>query len=121
MLFLDLVNDTPSTNRRACPNWVPVLRKFLNENWNRKLTLQELSDKVGIHPVTISSNFRKYFSSTFGEYMRRIKIDRSLTMIRESNQSLTQIAYACGFADQSHFTRTFKSQIGFLPKQFQNL
>lgn len=122
MLFLELANNASLPKKRGVSqNWVPVLREILNENWNRQPSLQELSDEIGIHPVTISGNFRKYFSSTYGEYMRKIKIDRSLKMIRESSQSLTQVGYACGFADQSHFTRIFKNQTGFLPKQYQKL
>ncbi|MEQ8524907.1 AraC family transcriptional regulator [Gracilimonas sp.] len=122
MLFLEMVNHASFLNNsNACPDWVPVLREILNDNWNQQLSLQKLSNEVGVHPVTISGNFRKYFSTTFGEYMRKIKIERSLKMIKESNHSLTQVAYACGFADQSHFTRTFKNQIGFLPKQYQDL
>lgn len=122
MLLLELADYASfSKQSNVLPDWVPKLREILNDNWNRQLTLRELSDEVGVHPVTISGNFRKYYSSTFGEYMRRIKVDRSLKMIRESNRTLTQIAHACGFADQSHFTRTFKEQTGFLPKQYQKL
>lgn len=122
MLLLELIKSIPiSKNSTPFPEWVPMLKDILNENWNRQLSLQELSGEIGIHPVTISGNFRKYFSSTYGEYMRKIKIDRSLSMIKNSNLQLTRIAYACGFADQSHFTRTFKNQTGFLPGQYQKL
>ncbi|MFV8347795.1 AraC family transcriptional regulator [Flavobacterium sp. ZB4P13] len=38
-----------------------------------------------------------------------------------NSASLTDISFECGFADQSHFIRTFKQQTGFLPKKFQNL
>jgi AraC family transcriptional regulator len=42
-------------------------------------------------------------------------------MIKQSNSDLSQVAYACGFADQSHFIRTFKSMTGLLPAKFKNL
>lgn len=122
MLFLELIQNTPAAKSKGpFPDWVPVLREILNDNWNRQLSLQELSDKVGIHPVTISGSFRKYFCCTFGEYMRKMKIDRALYLIRNTKQPLTQVAYICGFADQSHFTRTFKQLTGFLPKDFLKL
>lgn len=66
-------------------------------------------------------SFPKYFGCTLGEYMRRIKINRSLSLIQSNPGNLTEIAFQCGFSDQSHFIRTFKSQTGFLPKQFQKL
>lgn len=121
ILLLELVNRASFLKKSdAPPSWVPVLREILNDNWNQQLSLQLLADTLGVHPVTISGNFRKYFSTTFGEYMRKIKIDRSLKMIKESNYSLVHIAHECGFSDHSHFTRTFKNQTGFLPKQYQD-
>ncbi|MTI86336.1 MAG: helix-turn-helix transcriptional regulator [Balneolaceae bacterium] len=122
MLFLELVHSNklgiPDT---TSPSWVNTLKELLNDNWNQQLSLQQLAEVTGIHPVTISGNFRKYFSCTFGEYMRKIKVEQALSMIRNSSQNLTQIAHICGFADQSHFTRTFKQQTGLLPKKYKKL
>lgn len=122
MLFLKFsANASTGYHCRTEPLWVQKLRDYLNEHWNKQHKLAELSRQAGVHPVTISANFRKYFSCTFGQYMRKIKIDRALSLIRTTDQQLTRIAFRCGFADQSHFTRTFKEQTGFLPKEFQNL
>ncbi len=59
---------------------------------------------IGVHPVTISKYFPRYFSCTLGEYMRKLKIEKSLSLIKSPGNSLTNVAYACGFFDQSHFT-----------------
>jgi AraC family transcriptional regulator len=83
------------------------------------MPLQEIALIIGVHPVTISKFFRKYFSCTLGEYQRKIKIEKSIQLIKESKLSLTEIAFLCGFTDQSHFTRNFKNMTGFLPKKFQ--
>jgi AraC family transcriptional regulator len=42
-------------------------------------------------------------------------------MLKNTRLSLTEIAYTCGFADQGHFTRTFKAATGFLPKTFRKI
>ena len=106
-------------SRIKSPRWMHRLDELLNEKWNEPVTLKELSVSTETHPVTISKNFRKYFSCTLGEYMRKLKIDRSIPLIKNSNMSLTDIASHCGFADQSHFTRTFLRTTGFLPKEFR--
>ena len=103
------------------PDWVYIVKDFLNSNWQSKHTLFELSEVAQVHPVTISKNFHRYFSSTYGEYVRKLKINRAISMIKNSRLSLTEISYMCGFSDQSHFTRTFKMLTGFLPKQYQQL
>jgi AraC family transcriptional regulator len=120
-LLLDLVNCSLKSYERSTPKWVHTLDNFLNDNWNEKVTLQELSTATETHPITISKHFRKYFSCTLGEYLRKRKIDRSIPLIKDSQMSLTEIALHCGFADQSHFTRTFKQLTGFLPKEFRSI
>ena len=53
--------------------------------------------------------------------MRKLKVEKALTLIKNTSSDLTEVALTCGFADQSHFIRTFKQVIGFLPRQFQKL
>ena len=103
------------------PFWVKSLNELLNDCWNENPNLQDLSQILNLNPITISKHFPKYFGCTLGEYMRRIKINRSLSLIQSKNTNLTEISFQCGFSDQSHFIRTFKNQTGFLPKQFQKL
>ena len=119
-LLLNFLNYTNKTNKTREPRWINDLHHFLNDNWNQHLTLKELSNATGVHPVTISKHFRKYFSCTLGDYMRKLKIDKSISLIRNSKTSLTEIAIHCGFSDHSHFTRNFKQLTGFLPKNFRN-
>jgi AraC family transcriptional regulator len=106
---------------KTIPCWVIMLSELLQDEWQNQFTLKELSLKVGVHPVTISKMFPHYFSSTLSRYIQKIKVQKALIMIRISSEPLTRIAYSCGFADQGHFTRTFKEVTGFLPKDFRKL
>lgn len=117
-LVLQLLS-TPATG--GTPPWVGELRALLNDCWNETFSLQQLSDTLHVHPVTISKHFPRYFSCTLGEYMRKVKIDRALSLMQEPDRPLTDIAYECGFSDQSHFTRTFKACTGLLPGRYRKL
>lgn len=103
------------------PPWANRLCEILNDRWNEALSLDELSRLLGVHPVTISKKFPKFFSCTLGEYSRKIKIERALALLGQPNYPLADIAYACGFADQSHFTRVFKAATGFTPRELRKL
>lgn len=120
-LLLNLINYSKNTCNKSTPQWVRLLDDLLNDKWNEQITLQELSNAAEKHPITISKHFRKYFSCTLGEYMRKLKISNSIPLIKNSRMSLTEIALYCGFSDQSHFTRNFKQMTGFLPKDFRNI
>lgn len=119
ILLLDLIHKTKNVNNNTKPEWINLLQEILNNRWADQLTLDELSILLNVHPVTISKNFAKFFTCTFGEYRRKLKISKSLELIKNSSLSVTEIAYKAGFSDQSHFIRTFKSVIGFTPKTFQ--
>lgn len=120
MLLLNLICAARKIEKSQ-PRWVGVVGELMNDKWNEPLSLKDLSEAAGVHPVTVSKYFPRYFACTFGEYMRRLKIEKSLQMIKNSPASLTEIAYECGFYDQSHFTRTFKHLTGFPPNAYANL
>lgn len=118
-LLLELISDSNESQKKHIPHWTIVLNELLHDNWSERMTLIEMSKAIGVHPVTISKFFRKYFACTLGEYQRKLRIEQSIQLIKNSNMSLSEIAFYCGFADQSHFIRNFKKMTGFLPKHFQ--
>ncbi len=121
MLFFDLICKFEKINhKKEMPLWLKKVHELLNDSWNKKLTLTDLAREAAVNPITVSKHFHKYFSCTLGEYMRKLKIEKSLSLIRNST-SLTDVAYLCDFADQSHFIRTFKQLTGFLPKEYKRL
>ncbi|MGZ3874778.1 MAG: helix-turn-helix domain-containing protein, partial [Mucilaginibacter sp.] len=120
MLLLQLISHTGTSRPNGqVPLWVNKVRAILHDRWNEKVTLTELSLETNVHPVTISRYFSAYFSCTLGEYMRKIKIEKALCLIKSSTLPLTEIAYVCGFADQSHFIRSFKEFTDCLPTAYQ--
>ena len=122
MLLLEFLNRSSARKEgKKLPAWIQVICELLHDRRDETLSLQDLSNATGIHPVTISHYFPKYFSCTLGEYMRKLKVDNALMLIKEGKTSLTNIGYECGFFDQSHFIRTFKRFTGYLPAKYQKL
>ncbi|MGH2648219.1 MAG: helix-turn-helix transcriptional regulator, partial [Ginsengibacter sp.] len=82
--------------------------------------LTSVALELNIHPVYLCQQFPLFFNSGFGEYIRKLRIDKALEyMLRREEMSLTEISYDCGFADQSHFIRTFKNNMGVTPFNFR--
>jgi len=117
-MLLSLVQNCKDRSSKK-PGWTEKLDQFLKANLDKTLSLGLLSAEVGVHPITISKHFSKYFSCSLGEYIRKLRTERALDLIKTSSLSLTMIGTICGFADQSHFIRTFKHYTGFLPKEFR--
>ena len=109
-----------STKTLIKPLWVNKVKEIIHDQFAEKLTLQYLSKQTNIHPTHISRDFPRYFGTTLGKYIRKIKTEHSVTLLVKS-ESLTNIAYQCGFSDQSHFIRCFKSTYNMTPNTFKNI
>ncbi|ACT91916.1 helix-turn-helix domain-containing protein [Dyadobacter fermentans] len=120
MAILSLLDTRTNAGNRP-PKWVGQVTELLHDRWNEQVGLEELSKETGVHSVTISKHFRRYFACSLSEYMRKLKVLNALSLIKNTSNQLTHIAYEAGFADQSHFTRVFKEVTGFLPKQYRNV
>ena len=121
LLVFDLTSSSSGNENVHKPKWIQVLFELLNDRWQEKISLAELSNILGVHPVTISKQFKKHFKCTYGEYTRKLKVKNSIDLVKTTNLPLIDVAYYCGFADQSHFTRNFKQLTNFLPNEFRNL
>lgn len=103
------------------PMWVQKARQLLHDTDTRIFSLTEIAAIVGIHPVHFSRSFPVYFGCNLGEYQRMIRVEQSVKLLADPDQSLTSIAYGCGFADQSHFNRCFREFHGMGPKAWRSM
>jgi AraC family transcriptional regulator len=110
-----------NNNERKRPVWLEKIKEILRENYEETLTLNELADFVGVHPTHLARVFRQFERCTIGEYLRQIRVETARQKIINSKESLVEIALNTGFADQTHFTRTFKNVTGMTPTEFRNI
>lgn len=115
MLLLDAASGWLKTES-TLPGWLLQVRELLHDRWQETVSLTEIAHVARMHPVTMSRYFLRHFGTSLGGYRRRIKIERAISMLATTNKPLSEIAYSCGFSDQSHFIRAFKEQTGLLPK-----
>lgn len=103
------------------PAWVSKVKEILYDRSAEKISLKCLADELKIHSVHLSRDFSKHFRCTIGQYMRKIKIEKSLSLLQNKKHSLTDISTMCGFADQSHYLRCFKEFNGLNPSEFRKI
>ena len=113
------INGLAVTSRK--PAWANRIREIMYFEDPGNMNLAYFSRQTGVHAAHISRDFSKYFACSMGEYARRMKIERAAAMISDTESSLAEVSYRCGFSDQSHFTRTFRKFKGVTPQQFRNL
>lgn len=99
--------------------WLPLILEWMNDEYSCTLTLSQASKQAGVHPVHVSRSFRRALGCTFREYLTLIRIRRATDLLKQSSTCITEIAFACGFSDHAHFTRTFKRATGLTPTAYQ--
>jgi hypothetical protein len=107
---------------KKAPAWTKELKEMIQDqlDTNMALSLQQVSDELEINPAYLSREFSKYFENlSFGEYIRKLRIEKAIHLMDTTNYSLTEIAYLTGFSDQSHFNRIFKKQTGQNPSLYK--
>lgn len=115
--FLQREKDT-----KKIPAWAKELKEIIQDqiDTNLNLSLKGLSETLQVHPAYLSREFSKYFDNlSFGDYIRKLRIDKAIQLLSSTNHSLTEIAYLTGFSDQSHFTRIFRIHTGKSPSAYK--
>ena len=106
--------------QKKTPGWVKELKEIIQDQIDTNLSLTDISKSLNIHPSYLSREFSKHFNNlSFGEYIRKLRIEKAIELIKSSSYSLTEVAYLTGFSDQSHFTRIFKLHTGKNPSAFK--
>ena len=105
---------------RPAPAWLARARALIERNFAEPLRLRTVADRVGVHPVHLARTFRRTYQTTFAGYLRQVRLDFARQeLARSMATSLSEIAFAAGYCDQSHFSRSFKRYTGLTPAEYR--
>ena len=93
---------------------------FIEKNYDRKLVLKELSDFLNMTPISFNRFIKKHTGKTFVEYLNDVRIGNACRRLIEDDDTISAVAYACGFNSIANFNRTFKRIKGCSPTQFRS-
>ncbi len=98
----------------AEPRGVARVREYLHEHYRDSISLEQLAAIAGVSKYHLVRTFRAAIGVPPHMYQLRLRLTRSLLMLQQGSP-LSAVAYELGFADQSHFTRAFRSEYGTTP------
>lgn len=101
-------------------NYVVIERvlNYIQENLSSDLSLEAVSSFAGFSPVHFHKLFFKATGRTLREYVEGQRIKKAMQLLLSTKMNLTQIAYECGFASQSHFSYVFKRKMNVTPREY---
>ncbi|KRG74949.1 AraC family transcriptional regulator [Stenotrophomonas ginsengisoli] len=91
---------------------------YLNTHYGQNVRMQTLLDITGFSLSKLERSFRKVFQMTPQQVLTRLRIQMAMHLLHGPD-SVATIGQACGFSDQSAFTRKFKAETGMAPRQYR--
>ncbi|WP_444957163.1 AraC family ligand binding domain-containing protein [Microbulbifer sp. ZKSA002] len=92
-------------------------RAYLQENWQRNVTLDELCQLTGMSRYQLIRSFNAQFGVPPHQFLILLKTQRARALFRTGAQ-VAEVAIDCGFFDQSHLSRNFKRAFGITPARY---
>jgi len=107
--------ETISYNSRR----VETVMAYLNKNFEKEITLLEIAKLASMSEVAFSRFFKLRTGKTFVDTLNEIRLGNASRMLIDTTQSISEIAYHCGFNNLSNFNRMFKKKKHCTPKEFR--
>ena len=118
--------DLPSAEAESPQSGLPPskLKKalsYIDSHLNQSLSLERLADEVGISAHYFARLFKLSTGKSVHQYVIHQRVERAKQLLKQSEQTIAEIAIDCGFANSSHLALHFKQIVGVLPKKFRYL
>jgi AraC-like DNA-binding protein len=92
----------------------------LQQHYAERVRVHTLAELAGISVAQLERQFRKVFQLTPQQLQAKLRIEAAMRLLR-GHGSVASVGLACGFTDQSAFTRQFKAMVGMTPREFRSL
>ena len=112
----------------ACPQWrseaqqVQLIRQihdYLLTHMEQRITIEELTHLYPINPTTLKEVFKDVYGTSIAAHLKKHRMEKAAQLLRETDESVAEIARAVGYESQSKLTAAFKEYFGVLPKEYR--
>ncbi len=93
---------------------------FMRDNYDKEINLADVAKLAGMSEVSFSRFIKKRTGKTFVESLNEIRLGHASRSLINTTNTISEIAYKCGFNNLSYFNRIFKSRNGCTPKEFRD-
>lgn len=94
------------------------VQQYIDDHLDQKIPLEDLAAIAGLSQYHFARAFKQSTGLSPHQYLIQMRITRAQQLLKQPNMSISEVAIACGFSNQSHFHRHFKKHLGITPKQF---
>ncbi|MHA0856839.1 response regulator transcription factor [Paenibacillus sp. CMAA1364] len=100
---------------------VSQVLKYIDESYDKDLSLKTLGELYNIHPVYLGHLFNKEVGESFAEYINRYRIEKAKDLLRSTQMKVQEISRTVGYWETGYFYKQFKKYVGISPKEYKGL
>lgn len=100
---------------------IRLAKQYIQNHYSEQITLEEVSEVVGLSTNYFSVLFKKETGEGFAKYLINIRIEQAKILLRETNDSVANICKSVGYNDLKHFSHTFDKATGLKPGAYRKL
>jgi AraC-like DNA-binding protein len=93
---------------------------YILQNFNGEIRLEEVANLVHMTRTSFCRFFRERTKRNFSSFLADVRLDHAAKLLAESNSSIVQISYCCGYNNLSNFNRQFKEKHGLSPREYRH-
>lgn len=95
------------------------LLRYLSQNFQRPLSLEQVSRELGVSKYHLSHVFSSRLRTSFPEYVNFLRLNLARELLLTTDQSILEVGLSCGFSSQRTFNRAFQSHFSMSPRQYR--
>lgn len=125
--LLTVISDTSCSRSVGCNNTLSRterrmerIRTFCACNFARNISLEEIARYAGMSKSAFCTFMKRHAGFTFSEYMKVLRLNRAVERIKNTDESIAEIAFSVGFSNVTYFNRLFRTRYGCTPKTMRH-
>ncbi len=118
LLILDSIQITADIDVNA-KNKIRMGMKYIQDNYNRDIAVNELAERFAISPNYFSTIFKKETGLTTVNYIKELRLTKACEYLENTSKSIVDISKEVGYEDSQYFFRVFKKATGLTPLEYR--
>lgn len=114
------INEISQLKKSRAGVLLTIVRDYLEANYAREISLEEVAASVQISPFYLSKLFKKEFGENFIDYLTGIRIRKAKEILANPLHTVKDACYLVGYHDPNYFARVFKKMVGMTPTEYQS-
>lgn len=118
-IFINLANEIQGDGHNT-HSLAEEIKKYIEKNYNFKITLEAISEKFFINSSYCSYIFKEKIGENLNEYLTKIRIEKSKSLLKNTKLSIEVVSKEIGYSNPKYFFKIFKKYVGTTPLEFRN-